>query len=74
MTNQTAQAAVAGAAVSLEKIKGDIVTQTLDKINSPGTPNKAKNAQGAMSDTYNFSKSVLSSVYEGKGTIIDSTK
>ena len=77
MTNQAAQAAVVGAAVSLEKIKGDIVTQTLDKINSPGsggTSGKAKNAQSAMSDTYNFSKSVLSSVYEGKGTIIDSTK
>jgi len=27
-----------------------------------------------MSDTYNLSKAVLSAAYEGKGTIIDSTR
>jgi hypothetical protein len=65
--------AVAGA-ISMERTKGQIVTQTLDKLNTPGQGGKSKkNKFGAsgMSDTYNLSKSVLSAAYEGKGTIID---
>ena len=64
------------ATTALEQVKGDIVTQTLDKLNSPTSGGKKMSkysAQAAMSDTYNLSKSVLSSVYEGKGTILDSS-
>lgn len=74
MQQYSAEAAVIGINTSLDKVKGDIVTQTLDKLNSPGSIGKSKNSasgMGSMSDTYNFSKSVLSAVYEGKGTIID---
>lgn len=59
--------------LSLETIKGQVVTQTLDTLNS-AAKKKSKNKysiQGAMSDTYDLSKSVLSAAYEGKGTIID---
>lgn len=58
---------------SLETIKGEIVTQTLDTLNATAKKkSKNKNTiQGAMSDTYDLSKSVLSAAYEGKGTIID---
>lgn len=70
--------ATAAAAVSLERVKGDIVTQTLDKLNGPTYQSKSKkskfSAQNAMSDTYNFSKSILSAAYEGKGSIINSTR
>jgi hypothetical protein len=66
------------AAVSLEKVKGDVVTQTLNKLNSPSYKSKSKkagfSAQGAMSDTYNFSRSVLSAAYQDKGSIIDSIR
>lgn len=65
------------ATISLEKVKGDIVTQTLDKLNRPegrkgSSMYTAK--QGTMEDTYAFSKSVLSAVYEGKGTIVDNSQ
>jgi hypothetical protein len=77
MSDFGAQAAVAAGAASLQKVKGGIVTQTLDKLNSPGSGGKSKKnkfGQNAMSDTYNFSKSVLSAAYEGKGTIIDNSR
>jgi len=69
-------AAAAGAA-SLQRVKGEIVTQTLDKLNSPGSGRRSKKnkiGQSSMSDTYNLSKSVLSAAYQGKGTIIDSKR
>lgn len=59
--------------LSLETIKGQVVTQTLDTLNATAKK-KSKNKlgiQGAMSQTYDLSKSVLSAAYEGKGTIID---
>lgn len=65
-----------GASIALEQVNSEIVTQTLDKLNSPTTGGKKKSkysAQAAMSDTYNLSKSVLSAAYEGKGTIIDNS-
>lgn len=60
---------------SLETIKGQIVTQTLDTLNATAKK-KSKNKlgiQSAVNETYDLSKSVLSAVYEGKGTIIDNT-
>ncbi|MCL1940182.1 MAG: hypothetical protein FWG04_05925 [Desulfovibrionaceae bacterium] len=77
MKDLSGQMAAAGAAASLQRVKGEIVTQTLDKLNSPGSGGKAKKGKfghGSMSDTYNLSKSVLSAAYEGKGTIIDSKR
>lgn len=65
-----AQAAVLSAATATAKLNSEIVTQTLDKVNKVGSGKKG--AQGSMSDTYDFSKKVLSAVYEGKGTIADS--
>jgi len=69
----------AAGAISMERVKGQIVTQTLDKLNSPGMGGKSKKSKfgagaSSMSDTYNLSKSVLSAAYAGKGTIIDSTR
>lgn len=64
-----AQAAVASAASAAAKINEQIVTQTLDKVNK--TSGKKPSSGNSMSDTYDFSKKVLSSVYEGKGTIAD---
>ncbi|MDL2317286.1 hypothetical protein LJC59_09520 [Desulfovibrio sp. OttesenSCG-928-A18] len=60
---------VAAAKMSLEKVKGDIVTQTLDKLNPiGGNKKKSKNPWlTSMSDTYDLSKSVLSAAYSAKG-------
>jgi len=73
------QVAAAAGAVSLQRVKGEIVTQTLDKLNSPGMGGKSKKNKfgigaGGMNDMFNLSKSVLSAAYEGKGTIIDSKR
>ena len=75
MADYSKVAEVAGAAM-LAKTKGDIVTQTLDKLNSPGSGGTSKKSKtgSSMSDVYHLSKSVLSAAYEGKGTIIDSSK
>lgn len=61
--------AALGLAVSTAKAKmaGQVVTQTLDKLNS-GAGSK-RGASAGMSDTYHFAKDVLSSVYSGKGAI-----
>lgn len=59
-------ASLAGA-VSLEKIKGDIVTGTLDTLNKTAASKK----KNSMQQTYDLSKKVLSSYYEGKGTLVD---
>ena len=77
MKDLSGQVAAAAGSVALQRVKGEIVTQTLDKLNSPGKGGKSKKNKfgaGAMSDTYNFSKSVLSAAYEGKGIIIDSKR
>lgn len=69
--NALDQASVQAAAISSERIKGDIITQTLDKLNAP-LPGKS--AAGDMGQTYEFSKSVLEGAYLGKGTIVDSAR
>lgn len=67
----------AKAAIGLEKVKGDIVTRTLDNLNNSNTGSTCKRSrsvmQNAMSDTYNLSRTVLSA-YADKGSIIDSSK
>jgi hypothetical protein len=60
-----------------DSIKRDIVTGTLNTMNEGQYNVKKKpkgSVQAAMSNTYNFSQSVLSAVYEGKGTLIDSSR
>ena len=64
-----AQAASLAASTATTKLNEQIVTQTLDKVNKVG--GKKGGSENSMSDTYDFSKKVLSSVYEGKGTIAD---
>ena len=60
------------AKVFKETTGAQIITQTLDKINAP-THGKSKScASSGMSETYNFSKDVLSAVYGGKGSIANS--
>jgi|GEM_PF-3107522 hypothetical protein len=62
------------------KIEGSIVTKTLDTLNSgtltscSGKKKSFSKTNDRMKQTYDFSKSVLSAVYEGKGTIVDSSK
>lgn len=68
--NFSIESAALAASTATAKLNSDIVTQTLDAVNKTGSGKKG--AQGGMSDTYNFSKQVLSAVYEGKGTIADS--
>ncbi|MDR1946679.1 MAG: hypothetical protein LBQ51_05885 [Desulfovibrio sp.] len=60
-----------------DSISRDVVTGTLNKLNEGhyGAKKKPKGSvQAAMSSTYNFSQSVLSAVYEGKGTLVDSSR
>jgi hypothetical protein len=65
------------AGILKDGINKDIVTGTLNKLNE-GHHNAEKKPKGsvqaAMSSTYNFSRSVLSAVYEGKGTLLDSSR
>ncbi|MDR1490248.1 MAG: hypothetical protein LBS65_07175 [Desulfovibrio sp.] len=65
----------AAGAVVKAGIDRDIVTGTLNKLNKGGGLKKSgKSVQTDMSDTYHLSRSVLSAVYEGKGTLIDSSR
>lgn len=58
------------AAVDLEKTKGEIVSKTLDTLNSTSERGKCKKgASEAMNASYEFNKSVLSAVYEAKGVV-----
>ena len=56
------------------RMDSDIITQTLDTLNnrSSGTPGKKSSsaAQEGVSQTYDFSKSVLSAAYEAKGIAV----
>ncbi len=58
------------------ELGGEIISQTLDALNSPmcGSSSKCDGSGGRadMSDTYNLSKSVLGAYYFGKGTAVDS--
>lgn len=62
---------IAKAQMSLEKVKGEVVTQTLDKLNSPTWGDKSKkvrsSSQTGMQETYELSKNVLSAAYNAKG-------
>lgn len=62
-----------GAKVALERIKGDIVTGTLDALNSNqfGGSRKSGGASDAIAQSYEFQQSVLSSVYSAKGAAVD---
>ncbi|MDR1685701.1 MAG: hypothetical protein LBR82_04545 [Desulfovibrio sp.] len=67
----------AAAGILKDSINRDIVTGTLNKLNEGHFSVKKKpkgSVQAAVSNTYNFSQSVLSAVYEGKGTLIDSSR
>ena len=59
-------------AAAAAKVGGSIITNTLDVLNSgqfSGSGNKCSGAS-SMSGTYDLSKSVLSSVYQGKGAVV----
>ena len=63
-------------AITASKIGGDIVTKTLDTLNSGQfgvSGSKKCSGSSGMSSTYNLSKSVLSSAYSPKGAVF-STK
>ncbi|MDL2207831.1 hypothetical protein LJC09_02980 [Desulfovibrio sp. OttesenSCG-928-F20] len=64
-------AALAGA-LTLESIKGDIVTGTLDKLNGVGA-RSGKSELGSMKQTYQLSKDVLSSYMGEKGNILNTS-
>lgn len=53
-------------------IGAQVVTQTLDTLNSGMYSGKGGNSTNKISQSYDFQKKVLSAVYEGKGTIADS--
>lgn len=64
---------IESAAVSAAKIEGDIVTRTLDTLNSgqfSGSGTKKSSGTNCMSDTYHLSNSVLSSAYQSKGAVV----
>lgn len=65
-------------AITKAKIDSNIVTGTLDTLNSgqftPAKAGKASRLDDAMKASTDFQKSVLNSVYAGKGTLIDSEK
>ncbi|MDL2267256.1 hypothetical protein LJC46_04625 [Desulfovibrio sp. OttesenSCG-928-G15] len=76
MSNKDAEAFTLAATAELEKVKGDIVSQTLSNLNKTGGKKGKKSKGGftSMNDTFNLSKNILSAAYEGKGTIIDSSR
>ena len=68
--------AYAANAMTKDELGGEIITQTLDTLNSGIYSGKSKkkksysSTQDAMSNTYELSKSVLSAAYQDKGSII----
>jgi hypothetical protein len=62
---------VDAAAVMAAKIKGDVVTKTLDTLNSTKYSGSGKRTGvNRMSDAYHLSKEVLSATYQGKGAVV----
>lgn len=66
-------------AVTKAKIDANIITGTLDTLNSgqfskAGKKSKASNVDDAMKASTDFQKKILNAVYAGKGSIIDSSK
>lgn len=60
-------------AITASKIGGDIVSKTLDTLNSgqySGSGSKKCSGSSGMSNTYDLSKSVLSSAYSPKGAVV----
>lgn len=68
MANATASMAAMAASTSKSTLDSQIVTKTLDTVNKYGGSKKSGSGY-SMSDTYNFSKDVLSSVYSNTGSI-----
>lgn len=66
-------------AITKVKIDSNIITGTLDTLNSgqftkAGKSSKASSLDEAMKASTDFQKRVLNAVYAGKGTLIDSSK
>lgn len=59
--------------ISKAELDGQIVSGTLDALNSPtyASTKSGSDPQGSMTDTYNLSKSVLGAFYYGKGTAVE---
>ena len=58
-------------AVTTGKMNMDIISGTLDALNS-GTSCKKSSGSSDMADTYNFSKDVLSAAYNPVGLVVSS--
>jgi len=71
MGSDTTAAVIAAAAnTSKAAIGAQIVTKTLDTLNSTApTKRKGKSGGGDIAASYDFNKSVLSAVYNPVGTI-----
>lgn len=72
MASATASMAAMAASTSKSALDSQIVTKTLDTVNKFGG-NKKSGSGYSMSDTYNFSKDVLSAVYNNTGSIANLT-
>jgi hypothetical protein len=67
----------AAAGILKAGIERDVVTGTLNTLNEgrrDAEKKPGRSVQAAVSNTYTFSQSVLSAVYEGKGTLLDSSR
>ena len=58
------------AQVSLERVKGDIVTNTLDTLNS-SSKSKTNKSKDGVNQSYEFNKSVLDAAYDAKGILVN---
>ncbi len=65
--DMAASMATMAGAVQSARMYGDIVSGTLNALNSPLYTGKGD----AMSDTYDLSKSILSAAYSDKGAVMD---
>ena len=70
MDTNTLALSLASAKAQKASIGADIITQTLDAVNRYGSKKKSGSC-GDMAASYEFQKSVLSAVYEPKGTITE---
>lgn len=59
------------AKISMEKVKGDIVTGTLDTLNT-GKKKTSCKGKDQVVQSYEFNKSVLEAAYDAKGIVINS--
>ncbi|MDR2051715.1 MAG: hypothetical protein LBQ63_08100 [Deltaproteobacteria bacterium] len=70
MANSADAAAIGvAAATARSEIGGQVVIQTLDKLNQYGGSGRKYGNQAGISSTYHFARQVLSSVYSGKGAV-----